>query len=58
MPKTPIPKHFGACKPVLQIGVPKMLLRAYVFEAIVLAVFALALSAMFVWGGIVHSVLP
>lgn len=35
-----------------------MLLRAYVFEAIVLAVLTLFLSAMFVWGGIVHSVLP
>jgi hypothetical protein len=32
-----------------------MSLRAYCFELLVLTVFALALSVMFVWGGIVRK---
>jgi hypothetical protein len=34
-----------------------MTIRTYCFELLVLTAFALALSVMFVWGGIVHSVL-
>jgi hypothetical protein len=34
-----------------------MTIRAYCFEPLVLTVFALALSAMFVWGSIACSIL-
>ena len=35
-----------------------MSIRAYSFELLVLTVFALALSVMFIWGSIACSVLP
>jgi hypothetical protein len=48
------PRHFGIRKPVLTTGAPQML-RAFVFEAIVLAAFALFVCTIVAWSGILHS---
>jgi hypothetical protein len=53
------PRHFGIRKPVLTTGAPQMLLRAFVFEAIVLAAFALFVALVVVAGSLLYSgVLP
>ena len=51
-------RYFGIRVPALLTGVPNMLLRAFVFEAIVLAVIALFIALVVALAGILHSGVP